>query len=298
MSWFGLRRSRPVCFVYAPAFAQTGSTAMRGRQLSEIAAQTSLAGRGVSYVPMSADIRRSDLFLTKGVLKSLDETTLAAWRRRGNRLFADPVDEGLSNQIVASVDVVVAASRTAWDAYRDRWPGAQVAIIDHHVDPRVHAVMNRPHAPLDAPRLGYFGERINTIRSKRIARNVEFVQVSTSRADGDWIGRLPDYNIHYAIRRKRELDYHKPFLKGFTAAACRSVVLIQDDQAEARRWLPSDYPFWLHGRVTEPAILEAIEHIKSSFGGEAWTQALSMMRDIEERTSPRAIGGQLVTLFA
>lgn len=295
---FGLRRRRPVRFVYAPPFAQTGSTVMRGRQLADIAAQTTLSDRGVDFVPMTADLRRADLFLTKGVLKSVDSATLAAWHRQGNRLFADPVDEGLPDVIVGAVDSVVAASRTAYDAYRQRWPSTRIDIIDHHVDPRVRATMRQSHHLLDSPRFGYFGERINTIRSKKIARTVEFVQVSTSRSDDDWIGQLPEFNVHYAIRRKRGLDHHKPFLKGFTAAACRSVILIQDDQAEAQRWLPADYPFWLRGSVTEPTILDAIERIKSSYGSDSWLQALDTMRDIEESTSPRTIGAQLVRLFS
>lgn len=298
MLWFGLRRRRPVRFVYAPAFAGAGSTVMRGGQLAGIAARNGLGDRSVEYVPLSATFRRADLFLTKGVLKTVDRSVLASWRRQGNRLFADPVDEGISDDVVDGVDAIVAASRTAYDAYRQRWPSARVEIIDHHVDPRVTAVMSRSHDPLNVPRFGYFGEAINTIRSKRIARTVEFVDVSTSRPGDEWIDRLPGFNAHYAVRRTRELDHYKPFLKGFTAAACRAVILIQADQEEAQRWLPADYPFWLHGKATEPAIIDAIEHMHASFGTDAWARAEAAMRDIEEATSPRAIGQQLVTLFS
>lgn len=297
MSWFGLRRPRPLRFVYAPEYATTGSTVMRGRQLADIAARSSLSRRDIDYVPVGADLRRADLFLTKGVLKSVDDATLATWRRQGNRLFADPVDEPLRDGIADSVDVIVAASRTATDAYREQFPGTTVATVDHHVDPRVRALMERPYPALDQPRIGYFGERINTVRSKRIARTVQFVQVSTSTPDEGWIARLPEFNVHYAIRRTRQLDQHKPFLKGFTAAACRSVVLIQDDQAEAHRWLPDEYPFWLRGQVTEPAIIDALDTVTNAYGTEQWTFARNMMLDIEQRTSPRAIAAQLVTLF-
>lgn len=298
MIWFGVARPRPVRFVFAPEYAHTGSTVMRGSQLAQIATATSLASRSVSLDPRTADFRRSDLFLTKGVLKTVDSDTLTRWRRRGNRLFADPVDEEIADEIADSVDVVVAASRTAFDDYRDRWPQTEVAIVDHHVDPRVRVAMARSQKTLDRPRMGYFGERINTIRSKRIARYVDFVQVSTARVDDVWFDRLPDYNVHYGIRRARALDHHKPFLKGFTAAACQSLILIQDDQPEARRWLPSDYPFWLRGSVTEPTILRSISTALSAYGSAAWNQGLEMMREVEHRTSPTAIGAQLVTLFS
>lgn len=298
MSWFGMRRARPIRFVFAPEYAHTGSTVMRGSQLAQVASRTPLGSRAISLVPRTADLRRSDVFLTKGALKTVDVDTLTRWRRRGNRLFADPVDEDVPDEIVDSVDVVVAASRTAFDDYRRRWPSAEIAIVDHHVDPRVHAAIDRSQRTLDRPRVGYFGERINTVRSKRIARNVDFVQVSTARVDDSWFDRLPDYNVHYGIRRTRALDQHKPFLKGFTAAACRSLILIQDDQLEARQWLPAEYPFWLRGRVTEPAILESITATLSAYGSPEWTQGLEMMRHVARRTSPEAIGGQLVTLFS
>lgn len=298
MSWFGLRRPRPVRFVFAPEFAATGSTVMRGQQLSDLAAQALPARRSVEYVPLTADLRRSDLILTKGALKSVDPARLADWRRNGNRLFADPVDEKISDAIINDVDVIIAASRTAFDSYRSRWPSAEVAMVDHHVDPRVHAAMQRAPRTLDEARFGYFGERINTVRSKRIARSVTFVQVSTARTDDTWFDLLPDFNVHYGVRRTRELDHHKPFLKGFTAAACRSVILIQDDQAEARRWLPEEYPFWLRGRLTEPAILDAIDSIRSSYLTPEWARGREIMRDIEEQTSPRAIGAQLVRLLS
>jgi len=299
MSWWGIRRrrSRPVRFVFAPAFAASGSTVMRGRQLADIALSTRLSEREVTYTALSLDLRDSDLFLTKGALKSLDAVALEQLRHRGNRLFADPVDEALSDDLASAVDGVVAASRTAFDDYRARWPRTPIAIVDHHVDPRVLDIMRTPR-DFDEARFGYFGEQMNTIRSKRIARVVDFVQVSTAVIDDSWIARLPTVNVHYGIRRSRALDHHKPFLKGFTAAACHSLILIQHDQAEARRWLPPDYPFWLRSDVTEPAILESIDAIRASYGTAQWREGLEVMRDIADRTSPASIGAQLVSLFA
>lgn len=269
---------------------------MRGRQLSEIAS-AALEGRDVAYQPVGTPFRRSDLFLTKGALKVVDAAQLLSWRRAGNRLFADPVDEALASETIDLLDVVVAASRTALDDYRETWPYMRVEIVDHHVDPRVHAAMAQP-VRLDGLNAGYFGERVNTIRSRRIARRVDFIQVSTAVENDDWFDVLPRYNLHYAVRRARALDSHKPFLKGFTAAACASNIIIQADQPEARRWLPSDYPFWLRDRVTEQSILASIEHAREAYRGPLWRAGLDMMRDVADRTSNASIGSQLVTLFA
>lgn len=273
---------------------------MRGEQLSDIARRSALRDRDITYAPFTEHFRRHDLFLTKGALKSVEPSTIDAWRRQGNRVFVDPVDESLDDGRARAADVVVAASRTAYDSYRSQWPQLDVRLLNHHVDPRVaRAMAERPKAPQqDHLRVAYFGELVNVVSSEAIADQVDFIHIDTSRRDDAWLSRLPDYNLHYAVRQHRALDAHKPFLKGFTAAACRSNVLIQVDEAEPREWLPTDYPFWLTGDVTEPAILRALDFARQSVGTERWRYASEIMSDIAQRSSPDAIGRELVTLVA
>lgn len=298
MRLFGSRRPgpRPVTFVYSPDFAGSGTTVMRGRQLAELARTTPLADRTVTFQPISPDLRDSELFLTKGVLKTVDETTLRRWRRRGNRIFVDPVDEGLTPAQVAAADVIVAASHSAADSYRQTWPRARVRLLNHHVDPRVERAAAAAPA-VSGFRAGYFGELVNTVDTPAIRARVDFVSVDTSRESAEWIDQAPLYSVHYAIRRHRALDNHKPFLKGFTAAACRAVVLIQRSEEEPRRWLPEDYPYWLDGEATEERILESLEAIRTDVGSTSWHAAQSIMAEIASRTSTRAIARDLVGLF-
>lgn len=169
---------------------------MRGQQLSDIAAEA-LDGRTVDFAPLSDDFRAADLFLTKGALKSVDAPALKRLRKHRNRIFVDPVDEDLSDELAQYADVVVAASRVAADAYRERWPNNQVALVNHHVDPRVEAALAaRPAIPFADAKIGYFGELVNTVQSPRIDQLVDFTLVDTSRQDALWFNLLPDYNVH------------------------------------------------------------------------------------------------------
>lgn len=293
------RRPRPIRFLYAPPFSHSGTSVMRGRQLSEIAASTPLSQRAIAYEPFTVPVRGSDLFLTKGVLKTADPRQLRRWKRAGNRLFFDPVDEDVPEGLAPFADVIVAASREAARTYSERWPQADVRTLDHHVDPRVSSAMRSRSASTTGEfKAGYFGEIVNTVRTDAIARRVDFVLVDTSRQDEAWLARLPGFTFHYAVRQRRALDRHKPFLKGFTAAACGANILIQASEAEPRHWLPPDYPYWLHGEVTEESILAALDEARADFGGERWRHGLAVMAEVAARTSPEAIGRQLQALFA
>lgn len=270
---------------------------MRGQQLSMIAA-TALNGRSVDFVPLSTEFRNTDLFLTKGALKTVDAATLRRLRKRHNRIFLDPVDEDLNDEFADVADVIVAASRVAADAYRERWPEKDVILINHHVDPRVAAALAaRPTPTFTEARIAYFGELVNTVQSPRIGALVDFTLVDTSRQDSTWFDRLSGYNVHYAVRQTRALDHYKPFLKGFTAAACGANVMIHVDGAEARRWLPDDYPYWLRGELNDDNIVSSLERLRETFGGPEWHGGLSVMADIAAQTSPSAVGKELLSLF-
>lgn len=220
------------------------------------------------------------------------------WRRRGNRLFLDPVDEGINEELVSAVDVVVAASLSAYDAYSREFPHADIRLLNHHVDPRVAAAAGQVGRRPSAIRIGYFGELSNTIHTARIAAHVSFVPVSTAQQDSNWLRSVAEFDMHYAIRRTRALDHHKPFLKGFTAAACGANILIQRGQPEASRWLPESYPYWVDQHPSETTILQALDRAAQTHGGPDWLIGLEAMREIALRTSPTAIGLELEQLFS
>lgn len=298
MGLFHARRLRPIVFTFAPQYAGSGTSVMRGGQLSQLLAASGSTDRPVSFQAFSRRFKHSDLFLTKGVLKTVTPDELAHSSRRGNRIFVDPVDEDLSDEMVEQADVVVAASRTAEDAYQARWTSARVVLLNHHVDPRVDAALTlADRGEFDDARAAYFGELENTVQTPDIAKIVDFVAIDTSRQDERWLSRLAPYNLHYAIRRTRALDRYKPFLKGFTAAACDANIVIQSTETEAARWLPADYPYWHHGEVTEKSILATLHNAREGFGGPDWLYAREAMNEIARQTSPSAIASDAARLF-
>jgi hypothetical protein len=289
------RKSRPIYFVYVEQQRKQGTTVMRGRQLSAIA-ERFLPARTIEFVPMGSPFRDATLFLTKAVLKHAEATELEELRKRGNQLLLDPVDGPLSPELAAHADVIVAASFTAFDDYCRAFPDAPVALLHHHVDPRIRTIDMTMRQ--DVFRAGYFGKPKNTLVTPRIEERVDFFRVRASRRDDEWVRRLPDYTFHYAVRRTREQDEHKPFLKGFTAAACHANLLIQHSETEALRWVGEDYPYLLRGAVTEGAVIDALEAVEASYGSAEWRQGLSIMNEVRARTSEEEIGGQLTRLFS
>ncbi|GAA1689192.1 hypothetical protein GCM10009808_02620 [Microbacterium sediminicola] len=291
-----LPHRRRVSFVYAEEYRGAGTTVMRGEQLAAIARQ-SVPHSTIDFAPLSRSFRGRHLFLTKGVLKTATAEDFTQWRARGNRILIDPVDEDIPEVALHFADVIVAASRSAAADYRDRFPGTQVAVLDHHVDPRVAPIVSGAARP-SLGRVGYFGEPENAFRSGRIDRRVEFIPVDTSRQSPEWLERLPHYSAHYAVRQSRDLDDHKPFLKGFTAAACEAVIIVDRAQQEPHHWLPADYPYWVDSSVDDGSVTETLDRVRRDFGSRTWKRAAESMRLMASQTSRQQIGNQLRALFS
>lgn len=282
-------------FVYVEQFRGAGSTVMRGFQLADIARRHLGRRVRVDVRPLAPDFKHSTLFLTKGALKVATAETLARLKSRGNRLLFDVVDELPPETTREFADVVVASSLTAFEGYGRQFPGIRVALVNHHVDPRLEAAVAGPRP--STFRIGYFGERENAVLSPRIEEAVEVVHIDTSTEDTRWLSSIPHFSMHYAVRRTRLLDQFKPFLKGFTAAHAGAPILIQRSQEEAVRWLGDDYPFLMDAPLTEETILAAIAEAQAEFGGTRWREALEVMAGLRERTSPDRIAGELATLL-
>jgi hypothetical protein len=266
-------------FLYAEQSKGAGSTVMRGFQLADLA-RHALRRHSVRIRPLGARTTNATVFLTKGALRVATPTQLDDLLRTGNRLLFDPVDELPPDTTARFADVLIASSLTAFEEYGRSFPGTRVALVNHHVDPRIDT------APIQhsAFRAGYFGERVNAVLTQRI---------DTSREDSGWLSAIRDYSFHYAVRRHRELDHYKPFLKGFTAAHCGAPILIQRDQQEAVRWLGDDYPYLVDPPVSEEQVLDALAEAESDFGGPRWQLAQATMAGIRARTTAQRISEEL-----
>lgn len=286
-------RRRAVHFVYADRYRFAGSTIMRGEQLTVIAQQSLGERRRVSFSPSTADFRNSTLFLTKGALKELPAGRLAELKRNGNTLLFDVVDERPPPTTAEYADVLVAASITAFTDFALEFPTVQVALVNHHVDPRIADIPAVASPRGHRLRAAYFGELANAIFAPPITAEVTQVPIDTSRASSDWLLELPRFNFHYAMRQYGPADNHKPFLKGFTAAHCASNIMIQSSDSEAVHWLGADYPYLLSGAVTTDSIVDGLHRARESFGSTEWDSALAAMASVRARTTPARIGAEL-----
>ncbi|QAY74587.1 hypothetical protein ET445_15845 [Agromyces protaetiae] len=287
-------RRRELVFVYAEQYRGAGSTVMRGRQLSELSARH--LGRRVRYAPLGSRIARSDVFLTKGAARAMTMPILEELRNLGNRLFVDVVDEEPPNYVDGYVDALVAASYSSLLRLSRDFPRLPVGLVNHHVDPRVP--LRAPESLPDRFAVGYLGESVNALIPDEVSDRVEVVHIDTSSSEGtDWIGRLGDFTMHYAVRNTRDLDHDKPFLKGFTAAWSGANILIQRSQVEAGYWLGADYPFLVDG--DDPAsISAALDAAAGAFGAPLWHDALRRMLEIRERIRPERIANEVAALLA
>lgn len=281
-------------FIYSESSRHYGSTVMRGEQLSKIAQKA--LGKRVYFTSTDYQYKNCILFLTKWAIYKLNEKDLQELKMRQNKLIFDLVDGELPTNKIKFADVVVAAADSIYQKNkRSLLKSVKVVLIDHHVDPRIRFVdwSIRPKKL----KVGYFGELINTLITPKIKQWVDFIPVSNTTQNDDWFKELPKYNLHYAIRQKRDVYPSKPFLKGFTAAHCDANILIQASEKEAIKWLGKDYPYLLRGKVTEEKILKLLDHIQKSYGSKEWERGLVIMRGIRAKTSEKSIGKQLVKLF-
>lgn len=286
---FGARKRPKIIFVYAKRYEYSGSTVMRGDQLSRIIHRYAGQSYRIYYRAMSLKFRNSLLFLTKGAVTDYTVDELALLRGRGNHVVLDPVDNPLIDEKATQAHAIIAASLEAFDSYVSR--GYRTYLVNHHVDTRLSGTGNA----LPVLRCAYFGELINTVRTEKISQKVDFIQVDTGRQNNAWLDRLKDYNLHYAIRAENG-DGFKPFLKGFTAAACGANILIQSTQKEAVRWLGKDYPYLLRKPPTEANILAIIRKIGADYNGPIWCQARDTMQKIREKTSDENIAREFISM--
>lgn len=274
-----------IVFLYSEKYANSGSTVMRGEQLSGLIKEHFAGTRDVSYTSNGAEIKNSILFLTKGYIKDSSISDLEKLKKAGNILLCDFVDDIPDKEKINIVDALIASSISGYKHYMTNIAHIPSFHITHHVDPRVlHKVMGT-RREFSRCEIGYFGELVNTQNTENISQLVQFHNVDTSKQDASWIDQIADYNCHYAVRQRRGIDGFKPFLKGFTAAATGSNIIIQANEGDAAYYLGSDYPYLVSDTPSEEEIISTIQKAKESYKTKEWDYALDIMRDIQNRSS-------------
>lgn len=282
-----LERKPRVFFIYAERYKKRGSTIMRGQQLAKIFKTHYGNYFRVGYRPISLRYRNSILILTKCAVMDITTEHIKMLRGRGNRILLDFVDDPMNLDKAHAANAVIAASWEAHDNYNQL--GLRSFTVNHHVDLRLQ--QNSKNLATGF-RCGYFGELVNTIKTDAISKYVDFIQVDTGRQTNDWLDKPIRYSLHYGIRANNTIGF-KPFLKGFTAAACGANIIIQKDQTEAIYWLGEDYPFLIKPNPAEKDITNMLSHIQTTYGSDEWKSALNKMEKIREATSDKSIATEL-----
>jgi hypothetical protein len=102
--------------------------------------------------------------------------------------------------------------------------------------------------------------------------------------------------VHYAVRNRRPIDGFKPFLKGFTAAHCRSNIIVPRSEGDAIYYLTSDYPYLLEDESLN-SVSYMIARVRASFGSDEWRRGLEIMDSVRRRSSPDQVAGELEALI-
>jgi hypothetical protein len=267
---------------------------MRAYQLADIARER-LGARAEALVvgeKQLEDQRDALVILTKGFLKHATVDELARLKQRGNTICADYVDDPYRPELHDLCDIYIAPSIRQYVRIADAHPDKPVHLLTHHAQPRLAGMSG----PEDYCNVGYFGEIVNARYAAELQGKIDFCLVDTKHADSAWLQRLRHCNVHYAVRNRRPIDGFKPFLKGFTAAHCRSNIIVPRSEGDAIYYLTSDYPDLLEDESLN-SVSYMIARVRASFGSDEWRRGLEIMDSVRRRSSPDQVAGELEALI-
>ena len=227
------------------------------------------------------------LWLTKGFLRRINPEDLAELGTK-NVLCADYVDDAERDELAEYIAVYIASSIRQFLHFGSARPDKIVHLVTHHADPALAGV----RCQHDHFKLGYFGELANTRYLDELGDAVDFVRTNTRLPDSQWVQRLPDYSCHYAVRKQRQSDGFKPFLNGFTAAACGANIIVPLHESDARYYLGHEYPFVMQDHSAQ-AVLDMVAFAKQSFGGPEWKLGQLIIESVKQRSSPEFVAAEL-----
>jgi len=215
----------------------------------------------------------------------------------------DYVDGSLDNVIHRGVDGHIASTFEGArqvkavlqnNASGDDSLSGEVFTALHNYDSRLDAFINQ-RAQSNRMNMCYLGTAFETVKTTEVEQEVTFLNGANPSEFEKSLRHVSQFNCHYGVRRDllpTGPQVVKPFTKGATAAACASPILVNHATHDAAEQLGSDYPFLIKDNKSD-TIAEGLRHMKESFGGREWEQAVERMRSLHELTSHRNIAAQL-----
>lgn len=303
-----------VYFVYRKSKLPFGSTVMRAHYLRNIADAVLGDKYDFEILRMPADnvpgLQRAWVascasggvyFLTKACTNKLSPSNALRLQKKAAGVCFDHVDSDLRYMPMVGGDIHLCCSyaqKTALERIQTCSPeiGGKAMLLLHNVDERLYG-MRFPL--LNELKAVYCGDPGFAYFTDRILRGVDILEVITTSEMENSIGLLPRYNFHYCIRKPEEPEakIYKPFTKGFTAAVCKSNVIVNRQVPDALEFLGEDYPYLVRG-LDEEEIIETLARARANFGGDEWCRARRIMESVEEKISPQALAGQIEDILS
>ena len=287
---------KPLIFVYDAGSKNSGSTAMRIFQLSQIAKSAGIISKIVSNEIDFNGISEAILLFSKNCGKwALENQALIKRIRNRNMLCYDPLDIFLEEKTLFYFDCILASSLTQYFYLSNYFP--RIHPILHHYD-----LFLKPQNFEKTKTIGYFGETINmlTPKSRHLSNMIDIHHIDTTdqRKNSDWRSEAVKYDFHYTSRNSRPIDGYKPFTKGFNAAASNSIVVLHRPKknSEEALLLGPDYPFYIE-KNTDLSSPEAVTDFLYQDDSRR-KHAMDIMRYLKELSSPEAISDQLLQFMA
>lgn len=279
-----------IAFIYSEKYKNTGSTTMRGRDLVQALDKSLESDINFQYTS-NFDQEGKGIWLTKGVLKDITLEEITKIKDRNLFVAADFVDDKLRKELLKYIDILIASSIKQYIYYKTYYPDKLIFRIDHLVDRRLPSIK-----VLNEAKVGYFGELINALHSEGISDLVDIYLVNTKVPDSSWLEDLKKYNVHYSVRKKQSYDGYKPFLKGFTAAHCDSVLMVARDESDAAFCLPPNYPYFSDTKELND-VRAVLLRIIDGFNSKEWGYAKECMENLKAQSSDKTITDQFKILL-
>ncbi|NNE88051.1 MAG: hypothetical protein HKN27_08240 [Silicimonas sp.] len=240
----------------------------------------------------------SVVIFVKSAAKGLTAEHLEPLRRRGARIGLDSIDLPLDAIDFDLFDFHIAASLAGKAALEERLSALGMADVPveqlhHHYDPMIPAPGGE-----DRPfRCGYVGELPNAFIPRRIAGEIDCVDVRYARDFTTALDRIAEFTLHYGVRptlapRTLGARQYKPFTKGFTAAAFDANILVNREADDAVCLLGKDYPFLVSASDPD-SVVAGFERAKSGTASPEWREGLERMRALKELVAPAALAARM-----
>ena len=241
--------------------------------------------------------RRPAVFiLLKHVVYRMSPEELAQLREKAIAVGVDHLDAEPSRLDLMQYDFHISASEAGRRGLEtmlaedcpehSRRPAVEVLYLSY--DRRLEGIRPPPVNQFSAV---YLGAPDNAAIPDALSDDIRVMPVWRNNEMEQAVQALSSFNFHYNVRSEFPAltlrRTYKPFIKGITAAACRSNILVNRQVDDAVEFLTPDYPY-LVDSPSSGHVEEAFRKAKEEFGSPEWHRGLEIIRSIRERVSGQA----------